>query len=79
MGVERMHSPKYWFMRVEEFHTRPTTASTHRPKTRFGKLRRYEDLAGQAQQILDAEQPSEHRPSGAHALALEQVCTLALS
>jgi hypothetical protein len=62
MGIERMRSPKYWLMRAEEFHTKADNRKY--PESR-DSLRQaaenYEELARQAQQLLDAKQSSEHR------------------
>ncbi|MCK1427451.1 hypothetical protein [Bradyrhizobium sp. 87] len=62
MGVERMHSPKYWRMRAEEFRTKadncefPDTAAALRQVAK-----NYEDIARQAQQLLVAEQTRKRR------------------
>jgi hypothetical protein len=72
MGVERMHSPKYWLMRAEEFHTKADNCQYPQTKDALRQVaKNYEDLARQAQHILYAEESSEHRPSGAHRVALE--------
>jgi len=72
MGVERIHSPKYWLMRAEEFRTKadncqlPETAAALRQVAK-----NYEDIARQAQQLLDAEQPRKRRRLEAQGVAQE--------
>ena len=62
MGIERMRSPKYWLMRAEEFHTKADNCQYPQTKDALRQAaENYEELARQAQQILDAEQASEHR------------------
>lgn len=62
MGIERMHSPKYWRDRAEEFHTKADNRQYPQTKDALRQAaENYEELARQAQQILDAEQPSERR------------------
>jgi len=54
MGVERMHPPKYWLMRAEEFHTKADNCQY--PATRDSRrqaAKNFEELARQAQMILD--------------------------
>ncbi|MCK1366394.1 hypothetical protein IVB47_18505 [Bradyrhizobium sp. 62] len=62
MGMERMRSPKYWFMRAEEFHTKADNCKYPESSNSLRQAaQNYEELARRAQQILDAEQQSERR------------------
>ncbi|OSJ14425.1 hypothetical protein BST63_16880 [Bradyrhizobium canariense] len=71
MGVERMHSPKYWLMRAEEFRTKADNCEY--PATR-DSLRQvaqnFEELARRAQQILDADERRQLEPRGGGTLTI---------
>jgi thymidylate kinase len=62
MGVERMHSPKYWLMRAEEFRTKADNCEYKQTRDSLRKVaENYQTLARQAQRILDAGQANERR------------------
>ncbi|EIG56174.1 hypothetical protein [Bradyrhizobium sp. WSM1253] len=72
MGAERMHSPKYWLRRAEEFHTKADNCQFPETKAALRQVaKNYEDLARQAQQILDNEQSSKRRRLEAREVAQE--------
>jgi hypothetical protein len=58
MGIERMHPPRYWRMRAEEFRTKADNCEHEEAKQTLRKVAQgYDDLARRAQQIrtvLDA-------------------------
>ncbi|MBB4363470.1 hypothetical protein GGD65_004507 [Bradyrhizobium sp. CIR18] len=60
MGIERMHPPRYWQMRAEEFRTKADNCEY--PETR-NSLRNvaktYEELARRAAQIRTVQDAAE--------------------
>lgn len=74
MAIERLHSPKYWLMRAEEFRTKADNCQLPETKAALRQVaKNYEDLARQAKQILDAEQPSKRRRLEARDVAQENL------
>ena len=62
MGAERMHSPKYWVMRAEEFHTKADSCEYCQTRNTLRQVaKNYEELARRAQQILDTERAGQLR------------------
>lgn len=53
MGIERMHSPKYWRDRAEEFRTKADACENAGTRASLRKVAaNYEELARRAQQIV---------------------------
>jgi hypothetical protein len=53
MGIERMHSPKYWLDRAEEFHTKADNCEHVQARATLRQVaKNYEAIARRAQQIL---------------------------
>lgn len=72
MGAERMHPPKYWLMRAEEFHTKADNCQY--PSTRDAlrqAAKNFEELARQAQMIFDLTTQSDERGLEARRVAQE--------
>lgn len=60
MGIERMHSPKYWRNRAEEFRAKADNCEY--PETRDALrtvAKNYEELARSAEQIRTVQQAAE--------------------
>jgi hypothetical protein len=56
MGVERMHPPKYWRMRAEEFRTKADDAVHAQTRETLRKVaREYDDLARRSERIRTLE------------------------
>jgi thymidylate kinase len=52
MGIERMHTPKYWEMRAEEFRAKADNAEHRQVKDSLRKVaQNYDELAKRARQI----------------------------
>jgi len=57
MGIERMHPPKYWRMRAEEFRTKADNCKL--PQTRDSLLRvteNYDAIARSAEQLRNVDE-----------------------
>ncbi|MCK1331368.1 hypothetical protein IVB57_23905 [Bradyrhizobium sp. CW9] len=53
MGVERMHSPKYWRMRGEEFRTKADNCEFPQTKATLREVaNNYDQLAQRAEQVV---------------------------
>ncbi|OSJ20028.1 hypothetical protein BST63_00275 [Bradyrhizobium canariense] len=53
MGVERMHSPKYWRMRAEEFRTKADNCEFPQTRETLRQVaENYEQLARSAEQVV---------------------------
>lgn len=62
MGIERMHSPKYWFVRAEEFHTKADNCEHVQARATLRQVaKNYEAIARRAQQILTATELDQRR------------------
>jgi hypothetical protein len=63
MGIERMHSPKYWLMRAEEFHAKADNCEhAHTRATLRQVAKNYETIARRAEKILtEIELDERHR------------------
>lgn len=60
MTVERMHSPRYWRMRAEEFRAKADNCEHPEPKESLRKVAEtYETLARKAEQIRTAQDAAE--------------------
>ncbi|WFU42103.1 hypothetical protein QA640_06310 [Bradyrhizobium sp. CB82] len=56
MGIERMHSPKYWRMRAEEFRTKADNAEHRQTEASLrNAAREYDELARRAEKVLTLE------------------------
>ncbi|MEK9284519.1 MULTISPECIES: hypothetical protein [unclassified Bradyrhizobium] len=65
MGVERMHRPKYWQMRAEEFHAKADNCEHRQTKDSLRKVAQaYDDLARRARQIRTVEDLEVASPCG---------------
>lgn len=72
MGVERMHPPKYWLMRAEEFHTKADNCQYPGTRDSLRQVaKNFEALARQAQMILDLTTQSDERCLEARRVAQE--------
>ncbi|MCK1606288.1 hypothetical protein IVB02_34045 [Bradyrhizobium sp. 166] len=62
MGIERMHSPKYWLIRAEEFHTKADSCEQVQARATLRQVaKNYEAIAQRAQQILAATERDQRR------------------
>ncbi|UPJ74397.1 hypothetical protein [Bradyrhizobium sp. 187] len=62
MGIERMHSPKYWLARAEEFHTKADNCEHMQARATLRQVaKNYEAIARRAQQILTATEMDQRR------------------
>lgn len=53
MGVERMHTPRYWLMRAEEFHAKAENCQFPETKDTLRKVaENYEELVRRAEQVV---------------------------
>lgn len=53
MGVERMHSPKYWRMRAEEFRTKADNCEFPQTRETLRQVaENYEQLARSSEQVV---------------------------
>jgi len=69
MGVERMHPPKYWRMRAEEFRTKADNCKFLETKaTLLEVANNYDELAKRAEQIVTISELDE-RTSQARGVA----------
>ncbi|WP_018321952.1 hypothetical protein [Bradyrhizobium sp. WSM2793] len=60
MSIERMHPPKYWRMRAEEFRTKADNCEFPEASESLRKVAaRYDDLARRAERIRTVEDASE--------------------
>ncbi|OSI19539.1 hypothetical protein [Bradyrhizobium canariense] len=60
MGVERMHSPKYWRMRAEEFRTKADNCEFPQTRETLRQVaENYEQLARSAEQVVTLEELDE--------------------
>jgi hypothetical protein len=69
MGVERMHTPKYWRMRAEEFRTKADNCQYPETRDTLRKVaENYEELARSAEQVVTVTELDERNletlPSG---------------
>jgi hypothetical protein len=63
MGIERMHSPRYWLIRAEEFHTKADNCEHVQARATLRQVaKNYEAIAQRAQQILAATERDQRRP-----------------
>ncbi|UPK25205.1 hypothetical protein [Bradyrhizobium sp. 195] len=63
MGIERMHPPKYWRMRAEEFRTKADNCEHHQAKESLREVAKtYDELARRAGQIRTVQDAAEQRP-----------------
>jgi hypothetical protein len=63
MGIERMHSPRYWLIRAEEFHTKADNCEYVQARATLRQVaKNYEAIAQRAQQILAATERDQRRP-----------------
>ncbi|MCJ9733284.1 hypothetical protein [Bradyrhizobium sp. PRIMUS42] len=60
MGIERMHPPKYWRMRAEEFRTKADNCEHQHPKESLRKVAKtYDELARRAEKIRTVQDAAE--------------------
>jgi predicted phage-related endonuclease len=60
MGIERMHPPKYWKNRAEEFRAKADNAEHHETKATLRKAAEsYEELARRAEKIRTVQDLEE--------------------
>ncbi|MCP3389600.1 hypothetical protein NLM27_12525 [Bradyrhizobium sp. CCGB12] len=60
MGIERMHTPKYWRMRAEEFRTKADNCELEQTRRALNKVAAtYEALAERAGQIRIGQDAAE--------------------
>lgn len=60
MGIERMHSPKYWRDRAEEFRAKADNCEYPEARDTLRRVAKtYEELARSAEQIRAARQAAE--------------------
>jgi hypothetical protein len=72
MGIERMHSPKYWLIRAEEFHSKADNCEHVQARATLRQVaKNYEEIARRAQQILTATERDQRRRMQAPQLAQE--------
>lgn len=63
MTVERMHPPRYWRMRAEEFRTKADNCEQARTRESLRKAAKaYDDLARSAEQIRTSGHPAGDGP-----------------
>ncbi|MDA9427119.1 hypothetical protein [Bradyrhizobium sp. CCBAU 53380] len=57
MGIEGMHSPRYWQMRAEEFRTKADNAEHRQTKDTLRKVAdNYDELARRAERIRTVQE-----------------------
>ncbi|WP_439360987.1 hypothetical protein [Bradyrhizobium sp. DASA03007] len=62
MGIERMHPPKYWRMRAEEFRAKADNCESSEAKRALHRVAaNYEALAQGAEQIRSVQDQDEAR------------------
>ncbi|MGY3146093.1 hypothetical protein ACVWYQ_003092 [Bradyrhizobium sp. USDA 3397] len=60
MGIERMHTPRYWQMRAEEFRTKADNAKHSQVRETLRKAAQsYDELAKRAEQIRTVQDAAE--------------------
>ena len=60
MGIERMHSPRYWEMRAEEFRTKADNAEHRQTRDALRKVaNNYDELARRAERIRTVQDAAE--------------------
>ncbi|MCK1723326.1 hypothetical protein [Bradyrhizobium sp. 141] len=60
MGIERMHPPKYWRLRAEEFRTKADNCEHHQTKESLRKVAKtYDELARRAEHIRTVQDAAE--------------------
>jgi hypothetical protein len=70
MGIERMHSAKYWRMRAEEFRTKADNCEYRRTRDSLRQVAdNFEELARRAQQMIEADQSNQRRSLEARPVA----------
>lgn len=61
MSAERMHPPKYWRMRAEEFRTKADNCEFSETREALQKVaKNYDDLARRAEQIRTIQDAAEY-------------------
>ncbi|UPK30924.1 hypothetical protein [Bradyrhizobium sp. 195] len=60
MGIERMHPPKYWRMRAEEFRAKADNCEFAQTSESLRKVAKtYDELARRAEQIRTVQDAAE--------------------
>lgn len=60
MGIERMHPPRYWQMRAEEFRTKAENSQYPQVRETLRNIAKtYDDIARRAEQIRTVQDAAE--------------------